>query len=193
MFTLGPFYLLSSESVSSILGKTSDVNIFPLEDVLFTGILRQQASASIINAFEHFRTDSQVNLHIIERSNNYYLTINIIFQVFFREPCGEDDNVFSAKNDNNKSETESNLSNDGVPKLIGIHCWNGSLENLVKAHIFLQQLKCHKVDQAKEKHFTFCQLSTIDIGISQILFAIFDPYPSLFCSAGYIFFLKAIL
>lgn len=79
MFTLGPFYLLSSESVSSILGKTSDVNIFPLEDVLFTGILRQQASASIINAFEHFRTDSQVNLHIIERSNNYYLTINIIF------------------------------------------------------------------------------------------------------------------
>lgn len=85
MFTLGPFYLLSSESVSSILGKTSDVNIFPLEDVLFTGILRQQASASIINAFEHFRTDSQVNLHIIERSNNYYLTINILFFRYFSE------------------------------------------------------------------------------------------------------------
>lgn len=59
-FVYGPIYLISREAVTNILINAQKVGCFPLEDVLFTGIVRKNANMDIVDVFDHFRTRSEV-------------------------------------------------------------------------------------------------------------------------------------
>lgn len=57
---MGPCYVMSSEAVTAILGVTSEVNYIPMEDSLFTGVLRERAGVEIIGGLAHIRADPWV-------------------------------------------------------------------------------------------------------------------------------------
>lgn len=65
----GPSYLQSSEAVSALLGNTKDANQFPMEDVLFNGIIAEKAGVEIIESIDHFRTYGWVDLTALKLKN----------------------------------------------------------------------------------------------------------------------------
>jgi hypothetical protein len=52
----GPIYMFTVESIRAVLALTDQVNVLPMEDVLFTGILADEAGVKRINDNEYVRT-----------------------------------------------------------------------------------------------------------------------------------------
>ncbi|KAH7710976.1 Glycosyl transferase [Aphelenchoides avenae] len=57
----GPTYLMTTEAVESILAHTAEVNAFRIEDILFTGVLAQEAGVKKHNQWSNFRRDSELS------------------------------------------------------------------------------------------------------------------------------------
>uniref|UniRef100_A0A915MP36 Hexosyltransferase n=1 Tax=Meloidogyne javanica TaxID=6303 RepID=A0A915MP36_MELJA len=62
-YTNGPTYLLTSKAVQAIMNLTENVHAFPIEDVLYTGVLANLANVKKFSIWEHFRIGKHLNLH----------------------------------------------------------------------------------------------------------------------------------
>jgi hypothetical protein len=56
----GATYLLTSKAVKSIMNATDNVHAFPIEDVLYTGILANLSKVKKFSVWEHFRIGKNV-------------------------------------------------------------------------------------------------------------------------------------
>uniref|UniRef100_A0A914NAV6 Hexosyltransferase n=1 Tax=Meloidogyne incognita TaxID=6306 RepID=A0A914NAV6_MELIC len=59
-YTNGPTYLLTSKAVQAIMNLTENVHAFPIEDVLYTGVLANLANVKKFSIWEHFRIGKHV-------------------------------------------------------------------------------------------------------------------------------------
>ncbi|KAL7071727.1 hypothetical protein ACQ4LE_009181, partial [Meloidogyne hapla] len=59
----GPTYLLTSKAVQAIMNATDNVHAFPIEDVLYTGILANLANVKKFSVWEHFKLGKHLYLH----------------------------------------------------------------------------------------------------------------------------------
>ncbi|KAI1719449.1 galactosyltransferase domain-containing protein [Ditylenchus destructor] len=57
----GPTYLLSNEAVAAILHHTNETKAFPIEDILYTGVLAGKAGVRRMDVWRHFRLGSKIN------------------------------------------------------------------------------------------------------------------------------------
>ncbi|KAI1720691.1 galactosyltransferase domain-containing protein [Ditylenchus destructor] len=57
----GPTYLLSNAAVAAILHHTNETKAFPIEDILYTGVLAGKAGVRRMDVWRHFRLGSKIN------------------------------------------------------------------------------------------------------------------------------------
>jgi hypothetical protein len=51
----GPAYMMTAEAVRALLAQTPQVDQFPMEDVLFTGVLAQAGNVSLYECTDYLR------------------------------------------------------------------------------------------------------------------------------------------